>query len=475
MKHTFGRLKEYCCVLIFFISQSIFSQTSGSLDLSFSMGHVTGTIYCTALQADGKIIIAGYFSTIEGINQSCIARLNIDGSLDDINFNIGTGVGGGNRHINTILIQPDGKIIIAGLFNNYNGVDRHNIARLNSDGGLDLTFDPGDWQGAEITSIALQEDNKILIGGPMMSEYNNNTVNNIVRINSDGSYDNTFIPEIENDPNIFKIIPLPNGKILAGIGYFGLDQPLNAIIRLNANGSNDDSFLTGRGTNNHVHSVVVQPDGKILIGGWFTSYNGVTRNYITRLNSDGSLDTTFNSDGPETYSESVNILLQPDGKIIVLGDFNTYNGVSRKHIARLYTDGTLDTTFDPGMGDNGSYINTALLQPDGKILIGGDFSSYNSIEIGRMARIYGGEILKNETLNTRSLTYYPNPINNVLNISSKSEVNKIEIYNIMGQIVLSRKNNGLDATIDTSTLAPSGYFVKVYSKNSSENFSIIKN
>ena len=129
------------------------------------------------------------------------------------------------------------------------------------------------------------------------------------------------------------------------------------------------------GLNSYILSIALQGDGKVLIGGWFTTYNGVSRNYIARLNADGSLDSSFNvGSGANGFVQS--IASQGDGKVLIGGSFTTYNGVSRNYIARLNADGSLDSSFNVGSGAN-SAIRSIVLQGDGKVLIGGWFTTYN--------------------------------------------------------------------------------------------------
>src|SRR5204862_3149330 len=121
--------------------------------------------------------------------------------------------------------------------------------------------------------------------------------------------------------------------------------------------------------------MVLQPDGKILIGGIFSTFNGSARNRIARLNSNGTLDTGFNP-GTGTNNFVYTMALQPDGRIVIAGNFTNYNGTTRYRIARINSDGTLDTSFDGGTEANGD-ISAVRLQPDGRILMAGDFTSYN--------------------------------------------------------------------------------------------------
>lgn len=138
------------------------------------------------------------------------------------------------------------------------------------------------------------------------------------------------------------------------------------IIRLNPDGSLDSTFNGGTGANSSVMEVVIQENGKILIGGYFTAYNGVPRNCIARPNTDGSLDTTFD---PGTGADYVqDLAIQSNGKIVIGGYFSTFNGINRRFIARLNADGSLDDSFDIGSGANGN-VDSIAVQPNGKVFI----------------------------------------------------------------------------------------------------------
>ncbi|MCS6823177.1 MAG: T9SS type A sorting domain-containing protein [Cytophagaceae bacterium] len=324
--------------LVVFNISMLIAQCDGVPDLTFNPSDIgngygdgaNGVIYALALQSDGKVLIGGDFTSYNGTARNRIARLNADGSLDPT-FTPGTGA---NNYISAISLQSDGKILIGGNFTSYNGTGRNRIARLNADGSLDPTFTPGTGANGEVHSISLQSDGKILIGGHFTS-------------------------------------------------YNGTAR--NYIARLNANGSLDPTFTPGTGANGEVRSISLQSDGKVLIGGWFTSYNGTGRNFIARLNADGSLDATFNP-GTGANSGIYAIALQSDGKVLIGGNFTSYNDTGRNRIARLNANGSLDPTFNPGTGANNT-IYAIALQSDGKVLIGGTFTNYNGIGRNRIARI----------------------------------------------------------------------------------------
>ncbi len=375
--------------------------SDGSLDSTFNIGTGAGSgfvnkVNALALQPDGKILIGGHFTQYNGVNRGGIARLNPDGTLDTT-FDPGTGVSGINQNVLTLALQPDGKILIGGSFSGYNGISRHQIARLNANGSLDATFNPGTGpDSGSLLVLTLQTDGKVIIGGSF-TQYNGSTRNRIVRINSNGSLDTSFNPGIGANGSVFEIGIQPDGKILVG-GQFSQYASISrgGVARINVDGSLDSTFDPGAGIGSSltlgVQALVSLADGKVLVGGDFTQYNGVTRNGIARVNSNGSLDPSFALAMPvNSFVDAVS--LQPDGKVLIGGFFSHYNGVSRNNIARLNADGTLDVSFNPGAGTSGArlfeagWIRRIVLQPDGKILICGFFSQYNGVSRNAIARL----------------------------------------------------------------------------------------
>ena len=299
--------------------------------------------------------------------------------------NFGNGYAGANAVVNSIAIQSDEKILIGGSFTTYNGTTINRIARLNTNGSLDTSFNPGSGVSGAVNSFAIQSDGKILIGG-IFTSYNGISRNRIARLNTDGRLDTNFISGTGASDFVSSIVTQSDGKILIGgsfTSYNGTSR--NRIARLNSDGSLDATFNPGTGASDVVNSIVLQSDGKILIGGAFTSCNGSTRYRIARLNTDGTLDATFNPFGGA--SATVNsIAIQSDGKILICGLFTSWNGTVRNHIARLNMDGTLDATFNPGTGANNTVFSIAI-QSNEKILIGGDFLYFRDAWRSGIARI----------------------------------------------------------------------------------------
>jgi len=366
----------------------------GSTDHTFLNGlsGANGTVYCLAVQADGKVLIGGAFTGVNGLRRDRIARLNPDGSLDETFLN---GLSGANGSVLCLAVQADGKVLVGGDFTTVNGVSRNRIARLNPDGSLDETFLDG-LSGASgtVQCLAVQADGKVLIGGDF-TIVNGTTRNRLAQLNPDGSLDQSFLNGL-NGPNstVLSLAVQADGKVLMGGSFTNVNGVSRQYIaRLNPDGSLDETFLNGMsGANGYVRCVAVQADGKVLIAGGFTAVNGVSRNYIARLNPDGSLDESF-LHGLSGANGSVDCLaVQADGKVLIGGSFATVNGVSRNRIARLNPDGSLDETFLNGLSGANGWVHCLAVQADGKVLIGGSFTLVNGEPRSYVARLWGSSV-----------------------------------------------------------------------------------
>jgi uncharacterized delta-60 repeat protein len=285
----------------------------------------------------------------------------------------------------SIQIQPDAKILIGGTFGSYDGTPRGHVARLNTNGSLDASFATGSGANDGVWSVAPQDDGKVLIGGPFTA-YAGILRGRVARLNADGSLDTSFATGVGANASVWSVALQPDRKILiagAFSAYAGI--PRGCVARLNADGSLDTSFARGAGANGEVYWIALQADGKILIGGPFTAYNGIARGRVARLNTDGSLDASF-ANGIGADSTVCRIAQQTDGKVLIGGSFTSYDGVTRGYVARLNTDGSLDSSFGSGAGADGG-VTAMALQTDGKVLIGGSFTAYDGVARGRVARL----------------------------------------------------------------------------------------
>jgi uncharacterized delta-60 repeat protein len=404
--------------------------SNGSLDTTFDGdGKVTTDISgssrgdqvnALAIQADGKIVAAGYSITLHGAFSSpkfALARYNPDGSLDSTFEGDGIVVNtvlGNSDFITAVAIHTDGKIVAAGY--GYSGASPDfALARYNADGSLDTSFD-GD--GTVITplsiasdaayGLALQTDGKVIAVG--YSRSGANDVVALLRYNTDGSPDPTF----DGDGQVITGLGLPtasgagkaavqaDGKIVvAGYMFNGLNDDF-ALVRYNPDGSRDLTFgsgglvttdITGNVWGDRANAVAIQPDGKIIAAGG--GHSGVTNDFIViRYNADGSLDTSFDGDGKviTDFSNSSDglsgVAIQANGKIIAAG--TTFPGSNNDAaLIRYNADGSLDGSFGIGgkvkfdlLGGSNDFIKGMVLDAAGRAVIVGE--SNNNISIARV-------------------------------------------------------------------------------------------
>jgi uncharacterized delta-60 repeat protein len=333
------------------------------LDAEFNPG-ADRSVWSMAVQPDGRILLGGTFTALAGQPRKYIARLHADGTLDrDFDPGADGGVGGG---VGALAVQSDGKIVVGGSFTSLAGQTRSCLARLNPNGTRDSGFDP--WigsVGSSVTSLALQSDGSIVIGGTF--EYVLGQPRScIARVLPDGTVDAGFNPGA--DAEVSALALQPDGKIVVGGSFTTLwGQTRSRIARLQTNGTLDSTFKPV--ANGSVVSLALQADGKILVGGSFTRIADQTRNRIARLGPDGALDSDFNPGASGTVSA---LAVQADGGILVGGSFTNVAGQTRNRIARLESNGTLDSDFNPGASGT---VSALTLQADGRVLVGGSFTN----------------------------------------------------------------------------------------------------
>lgn len=273
----------------------------GTLDTGFNPG-VGGTVSSLVVQADGKILVVSSYTNLDGQMRNSIGRLNPDGTMDN-GFNPEVIGIGSPAPINSLAMQMDGKILVGGSFTNINGQTRNHIGRLNPDGTLDTDFNPK--FNSYVSSLAVQADGKILLGG-YYTAFAGQMPGYITRLNPDGTLDNGFFRSGLNYRNypsyVYSLAVQTDGKILVG-GRIppNSSRMLNHIVRLNPNGTRDTNFTSGVSYFSYyyssVESLAVQSDGKILVGGYFTNLCGQVRNNIGRLNATDPATQSLNYDG----------------------------------------------------------------------------------------------------------------------------------------------------------------------------------
>lgn len=488
------------------------AQNPGQLDSTFgTAGKVIANpygymeLYASAVQPDGKIVSVGRSKNGTDFN-FCAMRFNANGSTDTTfgtngAFFVDMRGGGYFDSANAVIIQPDGKIIVGGFasINTNPGVCYFGLIRLNPNGILDSTFGTGGKTsfpvgvgGSDIDNrikqLALQPDGKIIAVG---SAYNNSTLDDfaIVRLNIDGSLDTDFSNDgkatvdyqgLGEAAILVKVES--SGKILVA----GNVRNDFGMVRFYDDGSIDTTYGTSgkilvATTNIFTSSIVAgtfQQDGKAVMLG--TNGNDVA---ICRINVDGSFDTAFgvsgkvitDIDNSSGDAGSSGFLIQPDGKIIATALCST--GGTNYFATLRYTDaGVLDTTFSndgkvlTNMASGFNSAMSAVLQPDGKLVIGG-FAGFSSQTGFALAR-YGTGILGTTQFERSFIKLYPNPtLDKVSIVSTNVDLTKAE-YCVVDQLGKTILNGKLITTnqIDLSGLNAGVYFIKV----ENESFKIIK-
>ena len=373
-------------LLFLSISSMVFATTPASLDLTFQTDTgASGTIWTSLEQPDGKILIGGSFSSVHGVSISGIARLNLDGSLDN-SFTPPSS----NGTVHDIIRLPDGKLLLGGY--SFDSGNHKGVIRLNVDGSIDASFDAGTNITDDIYTIELQSNGKILAGG-----------DSIIRLNNDGSLDSSFDAGNGPNHNIWEIKYLETGQILIGgdfTGFNGTDR--RRIARLNTDGSIDPSFgWDGSGSTGRISKIVRMENGNLLLGGGFYGINGIQREMLAQLDENGGLIEGFY---PKISSSIYSLKILSDGRILIGGDFYTINEQSVGRIALLHADGDLDQGFDTSNTASSSIFTITELS-DGKLFIGGSFTSYGSDSVNRIARIYGPNESSQPTFASFSQSY----------------------------------------------------------------------
>ncbi|MFN7138754.1 MAG: family 16 glycoside hydrolase, partial [Limisphaerales bacterium] len=351
------------------------------VDPAFNPGSgADGSVLSRTIQPDGKLLLSGSFQRFNGVRRKSICRLNADGSVDETFAPVV------DNTVHGVALAPDGKIVIVGGFTTVNGHTSKTVARLHPDGSVDKSFSTGHGGDLEARSVAVQADGKILVGGSFV-RFNNLVRNRIVRLNTDGSVDPTFDAKQGANDIIWHIWPRADGKILVGGKFTQFAGKPCSFVQLTANGEIDREANLVQGPNRQVTSCLEQPDGKVIISGDFTSFEGVMTR-VVRLNPDCSIDRSFHPVSLD--SGKVRIASDPTGALLVAGSFKGANGFLRRGFARYSKDGVIDPGFDVIRDIDGS-IAKVMTQSPGQIIIAGNFTRVNGIERKGFARISFGK------------------------------------------------------------------------------------
>ena len=357
-------------------------QIRGELSEDFDSG--TGfdsNVIALAIQQDGKLLLGGSFNSYNGSSQSGIVRLNPDGTPDGFSV-----VLGGSADVESLLIDQSGRILAGGNFQTVDEKPYSRLVRLNSDGSTDLTFssDATPTNGS-VLDIQESQSGRILIAGSFTT-VPGSSLRYLARFESDGTLDPGFETGLGLDSTVTEIVEQPDGKLIIAGGFTSVDgESRNRIARLNADGSLDESFQVGAGSNGLIESMLLQPDGKILIGGWMTQFNGLNVGYMARLLPTGLADPLFRARANSVVDF---IERNAEGRTLIGGRFSSLNGIPVMRLGLLLPNGEIDLSVDQDAGFDGNALVAAFDQ-SGDVFVGGSFQNANDQPAARIAKLLG--------------------------------------------------------------------------------------
>lgn len=292
-----------------------------------------------------------------------------------------------NNNVFSAEFQSTQKLILGGQFTSFNGTGANRLIRLNSGGSIDTSFltniGTGVGSGA-VQTIKIQQNDKIVVVGQFTSFNGNTTLNTLFRLNADGTEDTTFSTNIGTggDSQISDIGFLSDGSIILGGDFLNFNgNSAGYICKLDSNGNFDSTFNTniGTGFNNPVDRIRIFSDDTIAVGGQFTSFNGSSLNRLAKLNADGSPNTTFNTNiGTACGAGLTSMDIDSSDNLIISYGSTTFNGNTTGRVTKLSSTGTFNSAFNTNIG-SGLNVSAQYIKVDqnDNIFLGGSFSSFN--------------------------------------------------------------------------------------------------
>lgn len=351
------------------------SASAQVLDTQFAPSF-NDNVAAIARQADGTIIVGGEFDQVSGQGRYALARLSAEGALLPAFPN------GPTNKVRAVDVDANNRIVIGGNFKTMTGgFVTHLVARLKADGTLDTGFVSGlvDNGFGQVDWVAVLPNGKIVVTG-LLTTPSGST--HLALLNADGSLDSSFVPPDLDSINALAVTA-DNGILISG-GFEEQDEDctLHCVIRLNLNGSIDPSFsMTQLGILKHMS---VQANGRILVTGGISAIDTHVTYYVGRIMPNGGADASFTN--PDIRYASMNrIQEQADGKILIAGSFRWQSsGTSFDRVARLFTSGARDTTFNEPLFD--SMITDLSVSANFDFIVGGYFETANATARSRVAR-----------------------------------------------------------------------------------------
>ena len=352
----------------------------GAPDIAFNNGlGPNDNVFAAAVRPNGNVVVGGGFSQLGGLIRAGIAEFKADGSINS-GFDPGIGVSG---TVYALALRPDGRLILGGAFTAVNGVTRPNLAQLNVDGSLDLSFNPGLGPNATVRTLALAANDKVVIGG-FFTSYAEQTRIYIARVNSTGALDSTFAPSAYPNLPVRAVAVQSDDKVIMGGEFTLIGSTLRRYVaRLTSIGGLDTGFAASM--DDAVRALAIMADGDVLVGGEFATANNSGYSYLARLNANGTTDTGFNiAARPNGFVRA--IAVQSDQQILIGGDFTSIAGQTYGRVARLNPNGSVDASFQTGAGAD-AVVYALAIDPGKYAVVGGEFANFAGLPRSRVARV----------------------------------------------------------------------------------------
>ena len=360
---------------------------SGSIDAAFaasiqSGGGANSSAFCVTTDAVGNVFVGGAFTQFAGSPANHIAKVFADGTLDAA-FTSAVGLVGSD--VKALAVQSDGKILVAGNFTSVGSTPRNHLARLNADGTLDASF--SSTLNLPVFALAVQADGAILVGGQFF--FNPGfTRRGVARLLANGTIDTSFNPGTGADNTVQSLAIDASGRILVtGLFTSFNGTSVGHVVLLEPDGDQVSSFSPVSGADGAVYASAILPGNKYLLGGAFDQFNGTVSPALVYLDEDGSMDAGFTASGFAESDLVLSIAVDQNGLPVCGGSFGTYNGQGRSLILRLLADGGLDGTFLVGTGFSGTQVAALAIDPSGRVLAAGSFSAYQGTPQNGLTRI----------------------------------------------------------------------------------------
>ncbi|MCB9250873.1 MAG: T9SS type A sorting domain-containing protein [Flavobacteriales bacterium] len=410
---------NYFLTLLLLFPISVFCQNP-RLDTTFDIypGADAG-INELIIQPDDKVIVAGMFKNFKGKAAGRIIRMQPNGGIDSTWIR---SAGGADSDIRGMALQPDGKVLVGGIFSMYDGMTANRLVRLNSDGSIDTTFEVDSGPNNEVQGITANNNRAVIRG--FFNTYQGTLVPSFAVIKMNGSLDNSFNLPSESFLFINDFHILSNDKLYLGGNFTTYNgQTVNRIVRLNQDGSIDTTFKTGSGLNGAVRRLFVQNNGDVLVAGTFTSYKGASVSGLIRLQPNGDRDTSLNAAVPSLATIDA-ITTDASGRIYMAG-----SDAGKLFLKRLLPNGSEDTGFNiSGTGFNGNITQLAH-QSNNKLIVTGFFSLYQNQQAERVARMFTDSTTA--SIETRyikdRIVLFPNPCTDMFSLNTNETI-RGEIY-----------------------------------------------